>query len=427
MSKLKSKKCYLILLCSVVYFISYFSRKDFAVVMAGMISSGVVDKITCGTIETALFITYGLGQLISGFLGDRLKPSYLIFFGLGTTALCNFLLPFMPNGYAMIPVWAVNGFAQAMLWPPIVRILSDNLDSERFVRANFLVTSAAHFSTVILYLYVPVCLLYFDWKTVFFSATVLAVLAIVLFVVSLILILPKDAVKSPAPKTEKVLEKGACESYFSLLRRSGILYIFVCIIMMGFLKDGIESWFPTLYSEAFGRDASESILLSVALPVFAIVAISATTALHKTRFFKNETLGAIIFFVTVMLLALPIVFLITSGAIVSRVICLVLTCTICACMQGCNFLFISCLPGHFSKYGKAATTSGICNTFTYVGAAICSYTMALISKIFNWRASIISWVIVAGIGVLFALLALRSYTNFIKIKTDSGETNENSN
>jgi hypothetical protein len=44
--------------------------------------------------------------------------------------------------------------------------------------------------------------------------------------------------------------------------------------MMGILRDGIESWLPTLYSEAFNRDASESILVSVALPIFSIISIS---------------------------------------------------------------------------------------------------------------------------------------------------------
>ena len=31
-------------ICSFVYFVSYFSRKDFAAVMAGMIFEGVIDK-----------------------------------------------------------------------------------------------------------------------------------------------------------------------------------------------------------------------------------------------------------------------------------------------------------------------------------------------------------------------------------------------
>lgn len=408
-SKEKYSKSFIVILCAIVYFVSYFSRKDFAAVLAAM----PIDMTVGSLIGTGLFICYGIGQLASGFLGDRIKPSYLILFGLSTTAICNLLMPLMPSEYAMIPIWALNGFAQAMLWPPIVRILSDNLDSERFVKANLVVTSAAHIATILLYLYVPVCLVYFDWKTVFFSATVLAVIAIIIFITALIVILPKDAIKAPAPRVKEVASVHT-DSYFKLILRAGILPVFFCIILMGFLRDGIETWLPMLYKDSFGRGAEESILLSVALPVFSILSIVIITALHKTRLFKNEVLGSMILFGIVAVIAVPIVLLISLTSIVSRILCLILACTVCACMHGTNFLLISCLPGHFSKHGKAATTSGLCNAFTYVGAAISSYGFAVLAKNFGWSVTVMSWIAAGALGVSFTILSIKAYTTFIK-------------
>ena len=409
----KNTKSFIVALCSIVYFVSYFSRKDFAAVMAGMISDAVIDKVDGGFIGMGLFICYGVGQLISGWLGDKIKPSYLILFGLSTTAICNLLMPIIPGGHAMIPVWAVNGFAQAMLWPPIVRILSDNLEHESFVKANLIVTSAAHVATILLYLYVPVCLEFFDWKTVFFSATALALVAMAIFILSLVMILPSDTVKSPIKKIKSTDIKGATVSYPKLIIRAGLIPIFACIIMMGFLRDGIESWLPTLYSEAFERDASESILVSVSLPIFSILSLMIITALYKTKLFKNEALGSFILFIAVTLLSVPMAILITSKAFASRIICLIIACTICACMHGCNFLLISCLPGRFSKRGKAATTSGFCNAFVYVGAAVSMYGMAIISEKLGWRATILSWLVVGALGALFTAISYKSYTKFI--------------
>lgn len=413
LSSTKYSKSHLVWLCSLVYFVSYFSRKDFAAVMAGMISEGVIDKSAGGFIGTALFVCYGVGQLVSGYLGDKLKPSSLMLFGLSATALSNFLMPITANGAAMIFIWAVNGFAQAMLWPPIVRILADNLAHEDFVRANLIVTSAAHAATIILYLYVPVCLSLFDWKTVFFTATALAVLAITVFILALIFVLPKDAIKKPTPRV-KSDSQDASESYFRLVCRAGILPIFLAIIMMGILRDGIETWLPTLYSEAFNREAGESILISVALPVFSIISIMAITALHKTKLFKNEALGSLILFACAALIAVPIVFLITKTGTALRIVTLILAAAVCAFMHGANFLLISCLPGRFSEFGRAATTSGFCNAFTYVGAAVSSYGFALISERGGWRGTVISWIIVGALGVLFTLASLKYYTSFIK-------------
>jgi OPA family glycerol-3-phosphate transporter-like MFS transporter len=387
--------------------------------MAGMIESGSLDKITGGFIGMGMFICYGIGQLVCGYLGDKVKPQVLIGSGLGVTALCNLTMPLLPNAVLMIPVWALNGFAQAMLWPPIVRILSVNLDRERFVRANLLVTSAAHVATILLYLYVPVCLRFFAWETVFFTATVLALLSIVLFFIGLMLVIPKNAGKASqgGEDTHAVIETIPLGRYLRMAIGAGIIPVFLSIIMMGIMRDGIESWLPTLYSEAFNQDAQKSILLSVLLPVFSIVSIVVITALHKTKLFQNETRGSAILFALSFLMCIPVCLLIDTEITALRIVCLVLAVIVCGCMHGCNFLYISCLPGRFAKYGRTATTSGISNAFTYVGAALSTYGFALLAELFSWRATVISWIAVCAIGAVLSLVASIYYTKFINAES----------
>ena len=196
MTKSHYSKNGIIFLCTLAYFASYFSRKTFSVVMVNMLDSDVLTKDIAGLIGTALFVFYGAGQLLSGYLGDKLQPKNLMFSGLMVSAVCNLLLPIMPNGYLMIPVWAVNGFAQALLWPPIVRILSDNLSHEKYVTANLIVTCGAHFSTIVLYLYAPLCISFMSWKSVFFTSTVFCIIAGAIFIVAMSLVLPKNTEKS---------------------------------------------------------------------------------------------------------------------------------------------------------------------------------------------------------------------------------------
>ena len=151
MKKYKYSNKAIVALCTVAYFASYFSRKTFAVVMVNMLEGGVIERDVAGIIGTALFVFYGAGQLISGYMGDKLSPKYLMFSGLMISAVCNLLMPILPNQYLMIPIWAINGFAQALLWPPIVRILSDNLSHEKYVSASLIVTCGAHVSTIVLW------------------------------------------------------------------------------------------------------------------------------------------------------------------------------------------------------------------------------------------------------------------------------------
>ncbi len=412
MSKGSYSKGGLVALCSLVYFASYFTRKDFAAVMAAMLADHVMEKNMAGLVGTALFICYGVGQLISGVLGDRMKPQHLMLMGLVTSAACNLLMPLVPSPAWMIPIWALNGLAQAMLWPPIVRILADNLSHEDYVRANLVVTMAAHISTILLYVYVPLCLKVFSWQTVFYSAAGLAALTCLVLVVAMCCILPRESA-TPAPKKGKAAKEPRGTPYLSLLTGAGVLFLMGCIVMMGFLRDGIESWLPTLYSEAFLRDASESILISAVLPIFSIISITVAAAAHR-GIFKNEAFGTAVLFFASIAVSVPLCLLIGTESAVLRVVCLLLASLICGCMHACNFLLISCLPGRFARFGRAATTSGFCNACTYVGAAASMYGIALVAEHCGWRVTVLTWIGIAAIGALLALVALRRYRRFIK-------------
>ena len=126
----------IIILCCLVYFVSYFSRKDFAAVMAGMISDGAIGRANAGLVGTMLFIFYGVGQLVSGYLGDKIRPKYLIMMGLSVTGMCNALMPVVPEG-AMVCVWGLNGLAQAMLCAANASLISTRSMSS-MVRPAFL-------------------------------------------------------------------------------------------------------------------------------------------------------------------------------------------------------------------------------------------------------------------------------------------------
>lgn len=410
----KYSKKGIVALCSLVYFVSYFSRKDFAAVMEAMISEQVIEKAAAGLALTMLFIFYGVGQLISGYLGDRIKPSHLIAFGLTVTAACNLALPLISSNAATVILWGINGFAQAMLWPPIVKILSLYLNHEQYVSANLIVTTAAHIATILLYLYAPLCLRIMTWRAVFFTSSIIAILALLIFIFALSYILPKTAEK----KNElKQIGEKSDESIFKIFKKTGILPILVCIIACGFLRDGIESWLPTLYSEAFNRDASESILVSVILPIFSIASITAIKIVHKIKIFNNEASFSAILFAFSTAIAIPLAFIININAVWARFTALLLTALICSAMHGINFLLISCVPGRFARFGKASTASGLTNSCVYVGAATATYGIALISDSLGWSATIIGWIIVSAVGALMVVPSYARYSKFLREDT----------
>ena len=142
----------LAVLCPLIYFASYLTRKDYGVVLEAVISAEGITKTQAGFVETLALISYGGGQIISGILGDKFKPQNIILCGLSSTMLCNLLMPFCPNMITREIVWLINGFAQSMLWPPLVRIMAATMNKDEYNDVCSNVNVAGNLGTVLLYL-----------------------------------------------------------------------------------------------------------------------------------------------------------------------------------------------------------------------------------------------------------------------------------
>ena len=84
-------------ICSLVYFASYLTRLNYQVMIAAVAEAEQLAKSTVSLAVTALFISYGLGQLLAGVLGDKAEPETLILAGLGGSVVINFLMPLVPG------------------------------------------------------------------------------------------------------------------------------------------------------------------------------------------------------------------------------------------------------------------------------------------------------------------------------------------
>jgi OPA family glycerol-3-phosphate transporter-like MFS transporter len=141
-----------------VYFISYLTRVNYNAVLAEMTANGGFTKANASLPLTGLFVTYGFGQLVSGYLGDKIPPKLIIFAGLLITTVMNLAMPFCAGIGIMIAVWCVNGFAQAMIWPPLVKIMTAVFTPEVYKKACVRVSWSSSLGTIAVYLLAPACI-----------------------------------------------------------------------------------------------------------------------------------------------------------------------------------------------------------------------------------------------------------------------------
>lgn len=412
MNKLTDKKYIrsFIALCCLIYFTSYLTRKDYDAALVEIYSTMKISPDLAGLASTGAVITYGAGQLLSGFLGDRIKPKHIIFTGLMVTACCNLALPLFSNLsiYPMIAVWSINGLAQAMMWPPLVKIMSETLDGDRYKKGVLYVTYASSGATILIYLLIPLFIQVFSWKVIFFVAAAFALAAGVLwkFGVNKAEALTgeiatgkkraADAAANPSPAPSK-----------SFVFAAGLIPIAIAIVLQGTLRDGVNTWMPSILKEVYQMDTSESILSTVILPLFAI--FSATAASAVQRKMKNELSSATLFFFISLVCAGLLTVFYDKGVVISIILMGVIT----ACMHGINLMLVCEVPNYFAKYNKVSTISGVLNSFTYLGAAVAIYCIpAIAEKMSDWTANFILWVIISLLGTVFCMLAFFKWKKF---------------
>lgn len=422
-SKAKTART-LCLLLALIYFTSYITRLNYSACMAEMINVGVLTKPQAGIIGSALFFTYGFGQIISGALSDKFSPNIIISSGLLITVSCNLIMPSIPNAGLMAVIWGANGFAQALFWPPIVRMMALNLDEKQYAQGNWLVSVASHAATILIYLIVPVFITVSDWKSAFYMAAVWAAICLVVWSVGYMRLKKQISgsfdLTPDKENTELKTEAADAEStgvadrnkrktgLWGAFAASGTLFIFAAIAMQGYLKDGIQSWMPTFFTEVFDMPSSAAILSNAVLPMFNILVVSIATLLYR-KVFRSEVRESLVFFGGAALLCVLLTFFFQTSAVV----CLLLAALITGSMHGINLMFISFLPRRFKESGKVATVSGICNAFSYLGSTVSSYGIALVAQGLGWRYTVLSWGGVALAGALLCLLAYRRFHRFV--------------
>ena len=389
-------------LLTLVYFTSYMTRKNFATVLQQVISETGIEKDTLSIVLVSMTVAYGIGQVINGRLGDKFKPTNMIFCGLIMATTVNIIFPFAQGAVpVMALLWGINGYAHSMMWPPIVKILVTNCDDDMYSYAVVRVSWGSSFATIALYFIAPLIIaLTSTWKAIcFVGAAIGVVMCVVWFSL-------KGKINTDMPRETKTDKKAGG---FRLPKAAVFPTVFIVlgIIFQGMLRDGVATWMPTYLAEIHQMSNETSILSAVFPAIFSILTFAISNWLYK-KFFTNEVVcGAVIFGISV--LAAGVLLLLFGKSSIVAIVCFTL---ITGCMHGINLMLITHVPKRFKKYGNISTFAGLFNACTYVGEAIFLYGIAALANNFGWQFSIGTCLAIAILGTLCCFIAASPWKKF---------------
>ncbi len=395
-------------LCPLIYFASYMTRKNYSIVMADIIISEGISNADASLAATLSLISYGIGQIISGILGDKFKPQNIILCGLSLTTLMNILMPVTDDFTLRSIIWFINGFAQSMLWPPLVRIMAATMDHGTYNKVCTNVNIAGISGTILLYITASsIWIKYFSWKYVFISSAVVSGIIAIIWVIGFSKISKGKHLFEKASDKSKSNKKESTLSAKKLLM-SGFVFIALAIIAQGALRDGISDWVPTFIINTFEIESSSAILKSVLIPVFSVISLKLVGVING-KFVKDEVKAGAITFGTGFIGCLLLLFIYKENQYITLVLAAIIT----GFMHGVNYFLICIVPARFEKYNAVSTMSGIINSLTYVGSAAATYGFGAISDRFGWDTVLISWTVVAVIGTACCFIAIKPWKKFV--------------
>lgn len=398
------KAIYLIILCWLVYTISYIGKLSYSANIAQIIKYFSVNKKQAGLVGSFFFCVYGAGQIFNGIFCKKYNIKYVIFCSLIVASLMNLLVVIVPKFFYIKYLWLINGASMSFLWTSLIRLLSETLNIKDINKAIVVMGTTVATGTFIVYGLSAIFVAFLSFKIIFYFASfmILLVAFIWIFAFNKIVIPLKQEQEQ---EHNEELEKHEIEQNNKSSSSKSIIFL-MCIlacfaIANNFVKDGLTTWTPKILSELYNTPGWLSILLTLLLPTLAIFGTILAVTLQKI--FKNFIKTCLaLFLATTLLIALVIVF-INSKVIVITIICFSL---VSCLMAGVNNVITSMVPLNLKESGNSGKIAGILNGFCYLGSTLSSFGLGAIADNFGWNMVLYVLISLSTLVVILGIIHL---------------------
>ena len=380
-------------LCSISYLAVYVARNVLGTVSPQMIASGRFTTEGIGNLSSIFFITYAVGQLINGFIGDRIRPKYMICIGLILGGLGNlvFTIPNVSTDSAYVG-YALTGFFLSMLFAPLIRILSENTQTPYTTRCALGLTVASFFGSVV----AGILAAFLLWRGVFaFSSLALLIMGIVCFL--LMTLWERQGNLQYANVNTNNREKGSIRT---LLNHRIILYTIISVLT-GIIRTTVVFWMPTYLSQHLGFSPDIAALLFTGASVIIMLSAFLAEWLYSLLKYRMELTVMVAFSASAICFLL--VYLLTVPVLNITFLILAITFSNCAA----SLLWNRYCPS-LKDTGMVSSATGFLDFMSYMAASVSSTVFANAVADIGWGYLILIWFGLMIIGCIACLLRKRT-------------------
>jgi OPA family glycerol-3-phosphate transporter-like MFS transporter len=389
-NRINIKRGFILGMCWMAYASIYLGRLNLSIAAPIMEQEELINSVQMGTLGSCFFFTYAFGQIINGYLGDIVNPKKIFSTGLIIAAVCNILIGFGPSVTMIFLLWSINGYAQSMIWGPLLKILAHTFikEKERSRAAMILSTSIGVGS--VLAILISSIVLEKGFETVFWVA---GIIMLIIGIASLIFI--------PYVNQSKIIKREHV-SFFKIFLDNKIRAILIPNMAHGIIKDNLNLWIPILFMMMYGIDVKQVVTYVFLIPLATLVGrLIFPWMYHRCR--ENEKVVVTIAFIVCIGSLMPLV----AYQIPIWFAALLLAC-IALAVSVINAAFLTIFPLRFVESNNVASVSGIMDFIAYMGSAIGSVLFGIVIKYSGYKSIILFWIVISVISVVCMILSINN-------------------
>lgn len=395
----------LLALCWMAYTCSLIGKVNYSASITQVEAFFGVSHAEAGMVSTFYFFAYGAGQIINGLLCKKYNIKYMVFGSLFLSGVINFAVGLTKNFAVIKWLWLINGLSLSILWPSLIRLLSETFSKRRMVTASVIIGTTTATGTFITYglgsLYAALGVFRFS----FYTAAVVLPLGALVWFFSFSKLTKKAKVEGEKEDEEDgvvVLQTQSADKAQGKVKMTRPILITVLLLCLfavatNFIKDGLTTWIPSILKEEYGLPASLSILLTLFLPVLGIFGNLFSNKLY--RFFGDFIIVVGVLFLGATALVGGVIASLSLRVAAITLIAFALTYFLAS---SSNSTITSVFPLQMKGKINSGLIAGIINGCCYIGSTISSYGLGAVADKWGW--STVFWLLFA-VSALVAVIA----------------------
>ncbi len=386
-SESAKKALYLGTLCSVSYFAVYIARNALSAATPQMLAAGYTESYI-GSVSSLFFVFYAVGQLINGWIGDRIKAKWMISGGLFFAAVANAAFPYLgAHPTLAMLIFSLSGFFLSMIYGPMTKVVSENTELIHATRCSIGYTFASFFGSPAAGILASL----FVWQAVFTVSSAAMALMAALVVIFFFFFERRGIVHYGQYQPK---EKGV-GNVKQLFKRQIIKFSLVSVLT-GIVRTSVVFWLPTYIAQYLSFSETEA----TAIFTVCTFAISFTTFIAV---FVYDRLGSDMNKTLLIMFCVSVIFFLLTYLVAAPVLNIIFIVLAIMASNGATTMLWSCYCPSLRDTGMVSSVTGYLDFLSYMAAAVANVAFANAVTAIGWGNLILVWLGLVAIGVFVAL------------------------